>query len=159
MISIKDFPDYSIYTNGNIYSKRLGGDKAIQLDKDGYQVVTLSHNKKRKTFKIHRLLATYFIPNKEGKPLVNHKNGIKSDNRLENLEWCTHQENVQHSYDNGLQTGVEGERNTNSKLTENDVLFIRYWHNKFRLIDIAETFNVSKSLIQKVVYRKSWKHI
>lgn len=159
MISIKDFPNYSIDKNGNIYSHTLGGYKAIQTDKDGYKVVTLSFNKSRKTLKIHRLLSIYFIPNPEGKEFVNHRNGIKDDNRLSNLEWCTAKENVQHSYDNGLQSGIKGERNANSKLTEYDVLFIRYWHNKFRLIDIAEAFNVSKSLIQKVVYRKNWKHI
>ena len=159
MIDIKDFPNYSIDREGNIYSKKLDRYKAIQSDKDGYRVVTLTYNKLRKTLKIHRLLAIHFLPNTEGKLFVNHRNGIKDDNRLDNLEWCTAQENVQHSYDNGLQEGIRGELNTNSKLTENDILFIRHWHKKFRLIDIAEAFNVSKSLICKVVYRKCWKHI
>ena len=156
---ISGFPNYSIDEKGNIYSRSMGKNKAIQTDKDGYKVVTLTHNKLRKTFKIHRLLSMYFIPNPESKEFVNHKNGIKDDNRLCNLEWCTASENVKHSYDNGLQEGIKGELNTNSKLTEYDVLFIRYWHNKFKLIDIAEAFNVSKSLIEKVVYRKAWEHI
>ena len=159
MNSIDGYPTYSIDRGGNIFSSKLGGHKKPQLDKDGYSVVTLTSGKRRRTFKIHRLLAISFIPNPQDKPLVNHKNGIKSDNRLENLEWCTHKENVQHAYDEGLQEGIRGERNTNSKLTEQDVLFIRYWHNKHKLADIAEAFNVSKSLVCKVVYRKCWTHL
>jgi hypothetical protein len=159
MISIDGYPTYRIDKKGNIFSDKIGGYKTHQSDKDGYSVVTLTSGKMRRTFKIHRLLAIYFIPNPQDKPLVNHKNGIKNDNRLENLEWCTHKENVQHAYDAGLQEGIKGERNANSKLTKQDVIFIRHWHNKHKLADIAESFNVSKSLICKVVYRKCWTHL
>jgi hypothetical protein len=66
--------------------------------------VDLCKNGKKKTFLVHRLVATAFIPNPDNKPYINHINGNKTDNRLENLEWCTQSENMKHSYRTGLQT-------------------------------------------------------
>lgn len=67
------------------------------LDKRGYQRVCLGNRPNRKTYKVHRIVATAFIPNPENKRTVNHKNGIKSDNKVENLEWATDSENSIHS--------------------------------------------------------------
>lgn len=76
-----------------------------KLSRYGYYLVYLYKNaKKGKSYFVHRLVAETFLqkPNIEY-PVVNHKNGIKSDNRVENLEWCTQSENVKHSYRMGLQ--------------------------------------------------------
>lgn len=67
-----------------------------------YPTVRLANYGKSKDFKVHRLLAMHFIPNPENKPFINHKNGIKTDNRIENLEWCTGSENTLHAYKTGL---------------------------------------------------------
>lgn len=69
--------------------------------RDGYLTVDLCLNNKKKTINIHRLVLTAFQPN-ENNLIINHKNGIKTDNRLENLEWCTHKENSQHASKLGL---------------------------------------------------------
>ena len=74
--------------------KILKGSK----DKDGYLMVYLGDGKKQKRFKVHRLVAETFIPKIDGKTFINHKNGIKDDNRADNLEWCTNAENLYHAH-------------------------------------------------------------
>ena len=64
------------------------------LDKDGYQIVSLYKNRKLKTMKVHRLVAMAFIPNPENKPQINHKDEVKNNNVVENLEWCTSKYNA-----------------------------------------------------------------
>lgn len=103
--SIPGFNKYAIDENGNIINKS-NPNKLMKLsnDKDGYKKLSIVNDDGiERTVRAHRLVASVFIPNPENKPVVNHKNGIKYDNRVENLEWATIAENTQHSYDNGLQ--------------------------------------------------------
>lgn len=79
----------------------------------GYNLVVFVTGSVRKSIKIARLVAEAFIPNPENKKIVNHKNGIKSDDRLENLEWATHSENTQHAHDMGLIRRVIGKNHPN----------------------------------------------
>lgn len=97
---IKDFPGYFVSDVGDIYS--LFGSALFKLKLDlsnnGYLRATLYKDHKRNKKSIHRLVAEAFIPNPENKPQINHKNGDKKDNRVENLEWVTQSENMLHAY-------------------------------------------------------------
>lgn len=73
-----------------------------KMNKFGYYEVALAKDGVMKTFLVHRLMAKAFVPNPDNLPQVNHKNGIKSDNRIENLEWCTKRENTVHAFKNNL---------------------------------------------------------
>lgn len=130
------------------------------LDVNGYVYVFF---KKSKCYKIHRLVAIHFIPNPENKPQVNHINGIHNDNRLENLEWVTNGENQIHSYRVlGKKSNVlKGSSSNFSKLSENNVLEIRQLYDEklFSRKELSVKFNVTKSNIDQIVTRKSWKHL
>ena len=103
----KDIPgyegDYQISSSGMVKSTKQGKEKLIALSPmhRGYLQAHLSKDGKTAMLRVHRLVAKVFIPNPECKPEVNHINGDKTDNRVENLEWCTPSENVRHSYESG----------------------------------------------------------
>ena len=95
---IENWDSYCVSTLGDILRKDKNNIIVPISDRDGYLQVRLSHHNKQKTFKVHRLVAQAFIPNPNNYPQVNHKNGIKSDNRIENLEWCDGKYNVNYSH-------------------------------------------------------------
>lgn len=94
---------YEVSNLGRIKSLRKNKILLGRLNKrTGYQVINLYDGIKEITRTFHRLVTLAWIPNSENKDTINHKNGIKTDNRVENLEWCTQSENLQHAYDTGL---------------------------------------------------------
>lgn len=131
-------------------------------DKDGYLFVNLKKNQKGVKYRIHRLVCVCFIENTENKPQVNHINGIKNDNNLKNLEWCTLSENRQHAYDTNLQNGLSrrGINNNFVKLSKEDVLFIKNNYNKKTLNQgcLSKKFNVSQSCISSIINNKRWNY-
>lgn len=101
----KDLPPYYQISNfGNIRSCARGKWKLkqTQIVRDGYVKVVLANNRKYKSYFVHRLVAEAFVPNRDNKPQVNHKNGVKTDNRAVNLEWVSASENINHAYNTGL---------------------------------------------------------
>ena len=94
---------YKVSNLGNVYSLKRHKIMVGKIDRYGYRQYTFCKDGKNYYYTAHRLVALAFIGEPpEGKNTVNHKNGNKLDNRLENLEWCSVQENTKHAYDNNL---------------------------------------------------------
>ena len=128
------------------------------INSSGYKVVNL----KRKIVLIHRLIAQAFIPNPEKKRCINHKDGVKTNNSLKNLEWCTYKENSVHALATGLREPTQGEKIGCSKLTEKDIKKIRMLKKtnpKIKGLELAEMFNIDGSQISRVLSKKIWAHV
>ena len=109
---------------------------------------------------VHRLVASAFLP--PVRVEVNHINGIKTDNRVENLEWCTHSENIRHSFNTGLEKVYAGEHNHNAKLNAKQVDSIRkeyiFGSVEEGITGLAKKYNVGRSTIHKIVKGKTYKN-
>jgi len=153
---------YSVDKNGCVYShpkKTRKGTRKLNPIKysNGYLVVDLVKNGKRKKHLVHRLVCIAFLENKKNKPQVNHKNGIKSDNRLCNLEWNTRSENQKHAIKTGLRHGPSGEKNGQCKLSEKEVMSIFRSDKEYKTI--ANTFKISLSTVYDIKSQRSWGHL
>lgn len=87
---------YKVSTFGNVFSLITNKIRKLQIHPDGYVQVELNKKGIYHMWKVHRLVAVNFIPNPDNKPEVNHKDRDKTNNRVSNLEWCTHEENKHH---------------------------------------------------------------
>src|SRR5699024_6848711 len=140
---------------------------------DGYVSYTLRLDNKGYYKYIHRLVAEAFVDNPDNKGQVNHINGIKGDNRAENLEWVTPSENIRHAIETGLlkyekreidiknSKYAKGEEINGSLLNPEKVIRIRslYETGEYKQKELAKMLNVSSGAIHDVVHRKTWKHI
>lgn len=141
---------YQVSNFGRVKSFHKGERilKPNQLEQ-GYLLVRLYHSGESRYVLVHRLVAEAFIPNPGGKPEVNHINGDKTDNHVENLEWATRTENVQHAFATGL-TKQNGEDNSCAKLTNEQARFIRENPDGLTCTELARMFGVGKTTISKI---------
>lgn len=124
---------------------------------NGYQFVPL---RKQGTIKsqqsIHRLVANAFVPNPKGRPCVNHKNGVKKDNRRSNLEWVNKSENALHAIKNNL-VSCFAETHPMAKLKNRDIRKIR--NSSLSYIKLGRIYGVSGTAIQHIKEGKTWKSV
>lgn len=183
--TIKVFDDYEISNFGRVKSfKRYKNGKILNYydDSHGYLFVKLYINGKSDNKRIHRLVLETFVGINPDKPFCNHIDGNKENNYIENLEWCTHSENMKHAIETGLINNkgeespnfgksrseewkkeqskrMKGENHPRSKLTEKNVIEIRVDLNEGILTqrEIAEKFGVTQTIISNIKTGKRWK--
>lgn len=143
--------DYDILPDGRILNKRWNRYIKPQPNNKGYGRVQLCG----KFYFVHRLVAEKFIPNPNNLPQVNHIDGDKTNNCIENLEWVTNQENRDHAIKNGLH--LQGEKCSWSKLTLENVKYIRN-HREISRKELSELFGVAISTIKDIQNGHSWKN-
>ena len=161
----KDIPgfegEYMASTLGRIKSLKRGKGviRKLTTDSYGYKILVLIDKVgKRHHVKAHRMIAITFVPNPNKHETVNHKNGNKSDNSLDNLEWMTFSENSKHGWDSGAMR--MGERHALSKLTDTDVIEIINANNAgFTTKEISSAFGVSYSSIRHILRGETWKSV
>jgi len=152
--------DYRISKEGIVISLR-GKDRMCKVLKgsvksNGYRYVTLSRegDGKSVSYLLHRLVGSTFINNPENYPVINHKDGDKLNNKVENLEWCTYKENNKHARLNNLNNNV-GESHINATLSDCEVEVIRKIYKKGMLTQnqIASLFNIHEGTVSKIILR------
>ena len=158
----KDIPNYEgmyqVSNLGRVRTFKRGKKIIMRLSEDkGYFRLGLRNGVKQKRMFVHRLVALSFLGQSDLQ--VNHKNGIKTDNRLENLEYCTASQNRRHAFDTGLQNPVKGEDHYASKLTEDQVIEIKYGHKGKTQREIACIYGIAQGLVSRIRRGLSWKHI
>lgn len=162
---IKNFENkYQVSNKGKIRSLNYHNEKRIKILKPykdiwGYLRIDLCKNGIKKHYKISRLVAQEFLKKIENKNQINHKDGNKENNLVENLEWCSPSENCIHAHKNNLRKAVNGENHYNHKLKKQDVIKIRniYKNKNITYFQISKIFNISQSCISKIIRKQTWR--
>lgn len=151
---------YQVDETGKIYGKN-GVELKQRLNADGYPVLTLGNARGggRRNARVHRIVCEAFVPNPEGKPEVNHIDGVKTNNNVSNLEWATRSEQMLHAHRMGLKS-LAGTKNGRAKLSEPDVLEIRRLYAEgWKVFEIRDKFGRGWSTIYNVLIRNTWNNI
>lgn len=163
---VVEYPEHFMISNhGRVWSKRTHKILKPVLSATGYPMInTRFGGRKGKAVskRVHRWVCEAFLDNPEQKPFVNHKDGVKTNNHVENLEWCTAKENSQHAVETGLacMDRDKGWNNIQAKLTEDDVVYIRSVykprHKMFGSRALARELGVNKNRILQVASYRSY---
>lgn len=124
------------------------------FDEDGYLIGNLSKDRKRKSVRWHRVIYQSFHPIANLSLQINHKNGIKTDNAIENLEWCTNHENVLHAIQTNLRKPINGDKNTFAALSNSQVLEI--FHSTKTDRQLSKDYNVGILCIRRIKNGMQW---
>jgi hypothetical protein len=162
---MKKFKDteYYVTEDGKVYSNKFNKwrERKPSVDKDGYLQLNLHINKKRKNYKIHRLVAEVYLSNPNNLLIIEHRDDIKTNNHVSNLMWSNVADNNKHANENGLIP--KGEKHGRSKLTEEQVKYIREnyipYDSQFGTRALGRKFSVSQRTICIIIKNKTWKHI
>lgn len=156
----KLYNKFEISNFGNLRNSKTKHIYKLQTNKHGYKVLYIyctEASKKYLSIVIHQAVAENFVPNPFNKPIINHKDGNKSNNYYLNLEWDTYQGNNQHAYDQGLNKGHKNATGVRSLTTEQAKEIIRkYNHNAPTL---AKQYNVCTQTILNIIHGKYYKNI
>lgn len=154
-----------LYEVSNLGEVRNQSKVLAQRTNMGYKYITLYKEGKTSSKAIHRLVAIAFIPNTENKPEVNHKDGDKQNNHIDNLEWCTPSENSYHAYATGLKKPrkASSQPNENAKLTKEQIFEIRNRYVKGCKLNgsgaLAKDYGISRSHASRIATNKTWKGV
>lgn len=149
---------YQVSNFGRVKSFKSGMARILKpgQDRGGYLTVHLSRDNKGKKHRVHRLVAEAFIPNPDGKPQVNHIDGVKTNNHVNNLEWVTPSENIRHALATGL--FPQGEDRTDAKLTNAQVVYIRENPDGLTCAQLGEMFGVDDATIGRIQCGKCYRN-
>lgn len=153
---INEYPDYMISNLGRVLGKRSLFIKPHK-SYNGYLRTKLYNKNGFKRFLIHRLVLEHFGSSIRG-TVVNHKDGNKCNNCINNLEWLSPKENVRHAIRNGLRNDWSGEGNPNSKLSYNEIYKIRklYTDKKISVKHISEMYGINRNQVRRIATGKQW---
>lgn len=157
MKEIPRFPKYQVTTDGKVWSDQSQKFLSQKKTKDGYRFVALYANGRREDIGVHRLVAWTYIGAQFDFIEVRHKNGVRDDNRLENLEYGTRSDNARDRVQHGNNYQSKGSRNGQAKLNEEDVARIRYrLSHGDKPKDIANDYGVVKGTIYHIRNSSTW---
>lgn len=159
MAEEKEFPfnkNYIASSSGDVFRKGKNKKPVPIEDKNGYLTVKTYLDGRYITRKIHRMVAITFIKNPLNLSEVNHKDGNKKNNQLENLEWCSKKQNMKHATISGLI--LKGENTPRSKLKNGEANKIRYLYKKGNItqIELGKIFSISSSQISRIINNKAY---